>query len=312
LSHPSANPGSRRRLIVLLSVFGLVIALQGGLWLKEWYRSWANTLTPQRAAELGVVYLPSGSEEIVSEYSQILIKERGAVRELYFVREDGSMALESRMDILRPHQQLVTYTQTMFSSYLFLPRQKHVLIVGLGAGSMVRFLEHHEPDLKVDVVEIDPVVIEVARDFFGTRASPTVQILERDGFDFLKTTTTVYDVVYMDAFLKPSEDTDASGTPLRLKTKAFLRGLQERVHAEGLVVFNVNELDDLDVIRDVFAQTYVFQLRATAAAVAVGTSSSRRLSDETLRDLARDLDARFQASFSFVERVDSSLESGPR
>jgi len=43
----------------------------------------------------------------------------------------------------------------MFSSYLFLPRPEHVLIVGLGGGSMVRFLEHHEPDLKIDVVEID-------------------------------------------------------------------------------------------------------------------------------------------------------------
>jgi spermidine synthase len=263
----------------------------------------ANTLTPERASALGVAHLPSGRQEIVSDYSRILIEEAGTVRTLLFVRDDGTTAIESMMDLARPHELLIPYTRAMFSSYLFLPRQERVLIVGLGGGSMVRFLEHHEPELRIDVVEIDPAVIDAARDYFGTHASPRAQIFEQDGFDFLRSTTTVYDVVYMDAFLKPSEDTDDSGTPLRLKTRAFLRGLQERVHPDGLIVFNVNELSDLALLRDVFPQTYVFRLKAPGA-VAVGTLSHRRLPIADLRSAARDLDVRFQANFSFVDMVE--------
>lgn len=288
----------RRRPFVLSVVLGLLLAVLGVTCLAR--RSGVDALTPKRARALGISHLPSGSREIVSEYSRIRIEERGTVRRLLFVSDDGATALESEMDVTRPQDLLIRYTQAMFASYFFLPRQERVLIVGLGAGSMVRFLEHHDPQLRVDVVEIDPVIVEVAREHFGTRASANVRIFVQDGFDYLKSTSTIYDVVYMDAFLKPAEDTDASGIPLRLKTKAFLRELQGRVHPNGLIVFNVHEPDDLLVIRDVFEETYVFRLEVSGS-VAVGASASGRFSKEELLRAGRELDARFQASFSFAE-----------
>jgi spermidine synthase len=76
----------------------------------------------------------------------------------------------------------------------------------------------------------------------------------------------------MDAFLKPSEQTDKEGMPLRLKTLDFLRGLHDRLTPEGLVVFNLNvtpeTAQDLGAIRAAFPTAYVFPVPGTGNIVA--------------------------------------------
>ncbi len=302
----SPASASRRRLFFLLALLAFASTLWFGLWLRKERLHQTDQVTIERAKQLGVAHMPNGSQTFRSDFAPLLVEEIGSKRSLFIVDEEGNRLMaSSRMDVARPHDLLVPYTRTMFASYLFLPRQERVLIVGLGGGSMIRFLEHHEPDLRVDVVEIDPVVIRVAREYFGTRASENIRILERDGFQFLRDIADPYDVIYMDAFIKPSEETDGSGIPLNLKTKAFLRDIQEKVKPEGLVVFNVHEDRDIGTLREVFPQVYVFRLGAPGL-VAVGTKSSRRLGKQELAGIAQGLDAQFQAGFSFgtmVERL---------
>jgi hypothetical protein len=65
------------------------------------------------------------------------------------------------MNLKSPHVLRFTYLQHMFASYLLQPKQSKVLIVGLGGGSMVHFLQKHDPTVAVDAVEIDPVVVQL-------------------------------------------------------------------------------------------------------------------------------------------------------
>src|SRR5947207_674969 len=69
-------------------------------------------------------------------------------------------------------------------------------------------------------------------------------------------------MLFLDANLRPREDTDASGQPLRLKTAAFLRSLQERLNPGGVVVFNLMEgphtSADIATLRAAFAHAVVF------------------------------------------------------
>ena len=109
---------------------------------------------------------------------------------------------------------------------------------------MIHFLKHHDPDLRVDVVEIDPVVVKIADLWFGVRSDGKLRILVQDAFEYLTTTRRRYDVIYMDAFLEPSAETDISGVPLRLKAVKFLKSVQKRLKPGGLVVFNVHLYDD--------------------------------------------------------------------
>ena len=70
--------------------------------------------------------------EVESEFSQIVVTKQGNVRSLIFVDSDGQEAVETELDLDKPHRLLLPYTRYMFDSYLFRPKPQQVLIVGLG------------------------------------------------------------------------------------------------------------------------------------------------------------------------------------
>ncbi len=241
--------------------------------------------------------------ETRSDYSHIRVRERGGIRTLSFVRDSGEEVIESQVDLRRPEQLLVPYTRTMFLSYLYHPRPQRVLIVGLGGGAMVHFLRRHDPELHVDVVEIDPVVVQAAERYFAIRADERLRIITQDAFVYLAQTTESYDVIYMDAFLKPSAETDSTGVPLKLKTTEFYRRVREKLTPAGVMVFNLNPhpavREDIAAIREVFPQSDVYRLDPGEGFVAIGTQGERLPSARELSAAAAELDRRFGASFSF-------------
>ncbi len=276
-----------------------VAALAFGLWFAL---DSSNGGYPQGDLEL----------EVKSDYSKIRIRRERNVRTLWFVRDSGEEVVESRVDLNRPHELLVEYTRFMFLSYLFRPKQEKVLIVGLGGGAMVHFLKHYDAKVKVDVVEIDPVVVKIADKYFGVRSGGNVNIVTKDGFDYLRNADSKYDVIYMDAFLKPSADTDSTGVPLRLKTLKFYKEIQSKLTPDGLVVFNINGHptidEDVKTIREGFPQTYVFRLPYDSGLVVVGSMSPKRLKLEAVLTAAAEVDRRFKTSYSFREEMARRLE----
>jgi spermidine synthase len=242
--------------------------------------------------------------EIRSKYSKIRIRRLDNVRTLGFVRDSGEEVIESMVNLEAPHDLIVDYTRFMFLSYLFRPKQEKVLIVGLGGGSMVHFLKHYDSKVKVDAVEIDPVIVDVADKYFGVRSGGNVEIITEDAFVYLRTTEKKYDVIYMDAFLKPSRDTDKTGIPLRLKTVRFYKEVQTKLTPNGCVVFNLNphvEIErDIRLLREAFPQVYVYHLPDYGGLVVVGSTAPKRIAPATLNADAAELDRRFRTTYSFA------------
>lgn len=248
-----------------------------------------------------------GTVEVKSPYSHILVQKRGTVVSLSFVRDSGEVVLESKMDVAKSQNLLVAYTRVMFASYLFKPKQEQVLIVGLGGGSMVQFLKHHDPALRVDVIEIDPEIVKIAKNYFGVESKDPVRIFTVDGFQYLKDTQESYDVIYMDAFLKPSADTDSTGVPLAMKTQQFLRDIQTKLKPEGLVVFNLNThaslKEDIKNIQATFAAVYFFQPPGSGNLVAVALKAGAAPTPEQLYATGQRMDEQWKATFSFAEMM---------
>ncbi len=241
-----------------------------------------------------------------SPFSHFLIRDYGRARGLYFIRDSGEIVTESQIDRDRPHHLLVAYTKVMFASYLFRAEQKSSLIVGLGGGAMVHFLQKYDPEQKVDVVEIDPEIVKAAQQWFGVKQTEKTRLITEDAFVFLKKATEKYDVIYMDAFLKPSGDTDATGVPLRMKTIAFLKeDVITRLNEGGLVVFNINGHDkmdeDLKTIRGAFPQVYFFPVPDTDNYIVVGTLAKDRRTKPELKQAGEAIDKKFGADFSFKQ-----------
>lgn len=177
---------------------------------------------------------------VPSQYSDIRIRDEGPFRSMYFARPDGSMALESRVHKKEPSQLVVPYTKAMFASHLYAPKPKRALLVGLGGGSMVHFVRVFDPNLLVTAVDIDPAVVQSAAKYFGVTPSENIEIVTADAFDVLAKKAPKFDIIWMDAFLQPSEDTDENGVPLNIKTLAFWRQVKKRLTKQGVLVVNVN------------------------------------------------------------------------
>src|SRR5258707_10783070 len=92
----------------------------------------------------------------------IEIVEEGGVR----VLQIGGDAIQSAMRLDAPDRIELDYVQAMMAFLLFRPRPREVLMVGLGGGSMARFIHQRMPNVRVSVVEIDPGVVTVARRYF--------------------------------------------------------------------------------------------------------------------------------------------------
>ncbi|MGQ0653531.1 MAG: spermidine synthase [Betaproteobacteria bacterium] len=239
-----------------------------------------------------------------SQYSHLRVVDFGSYRSLYF-GEKQTEIVQTVIERERPHRLLHSYAQTMTAGFLYRPAAESMLLVGLGGGALVRYLNHGFPALRLDVVEIDPAIVRVARDWFGTREGPRTRIFVADGHDYLRRSSERYDIILLDAYLHPGPLTDATGYPLTLKSSAFYRTLHERLRPEGVVLFNLIDGRDgeayLASIRSAFAAVQVFRVPGGGNQIVVAKPAGAVPDDATLRANAARLDAGRDQGFTFRE-----------
>src|SRR3954451_3704335 len=85
------------------------------------------------------------------------VSERFGVRSLHI----GTDTVQSSMRLARPNDLELSYTRSMMGFLLFTPPPKEVLMIGLGGGSLAKFVYHRLPDAHTRVVEVNPRVAEV-------------------------------------------------------------------------------------------------------------------------------------------------------
>ena len=217
----------------------------------------SETISPHSTTQSGttqnlsIPQIPVDGLEFSSPYSTIVLRDDVPnIRSLYFVRDSGEIVLETSVNLEQPHILEVPYTQAMFVSEVFVSAPiESSLLIGLGGGAMVHYIHHYWPEQILDAVEIDPVIVDIAKNYFHVPYNQYIRLHIEDGFAFIHQAQTkgrTYDVIYMDAFLKPSNDTDSTGVPLRLKTLAFYEELQAILKPDGVVVFNINQNNDIN------------------------------------------------------------------
>ena len=125
----------------------------------------------------GVVVHQSQSDDGVIE-----VVDLGDTRSMHF----GSFPRQSSMSLTTPHTLELTYTESMMACLLFNPEPEKILVVGLGGGSVVKFLLYHFPSCQIDVVEYRQDVVNVAQGYFKVpNNDPRVNIHIDDGYAFV-------------------------------------------------------------------------------------------------------------------------------
>ncbi len=115
----------------------------------------------------------------------------------------------------------------------FMPNPANVLMIGGGAYTYPRDFIKNYPNAKMDVVEIDPGVTEIARKYFGLKDEKNLAIYHQDARIYLNENKKKYDVIFGDAF------NSASAIPFHLATKEAVRKEYDALNDGGLVMVNI-------------------------------------------------------------------------
>lgn len=163
-----------------------------------------------------------------TDYHDLAIIDLGGVRSLEFGgHRQSALYLDDgfRSDI--------RYTDYMHVSLAVVPDPRRVLVIGLGGGALPkRMWRDYRGIERIDCVEIDPEIVEIARRYFDLPEDERLRVHVADGRDFVRGGTGRYDIAAIDAYF-------ADAIPFPLATEEFFRELDERLAEHGVVVYNI-------------------------------------------------------------------------
>lgn len=189
------------------------------------------------------------------------LSEFDGIRYLHF----GTKWVQGAMRIARPAELVLDYTQQMMAWLLFQdPRPSdHIGILGLGAGSLLRYTLKHTP-AHVETVEWNEQVTAICRAYFRLPVSERSVITHADAGDWVKDIRSRkrFSVLMVDLY-----DAQAQG-PVR-DSPEFYAGCRNTLTDNGVMVVNLfgnheSFPHNVDNIRDAF-KGQVLQLPQTSA-----------------------------------------------
>ena len=143
-----------------------------------------------------------------------------------FLTLDGYMMLTERDEFIY-HEMMVHVPMAVH------PAVKRVLVIGGGDGGVIRELTRYENIEHIDMVEIDPLVVEVCRKYLPMTAcrldDPRVHIFYEDGLKFIRSRENEYDLIIVDS-------TDPFGPGEGLFTKEFYGNCYKALKEDGIMV----------------------------------------------------------------------------
>ena len=201
-------------------------------------------------------------------YQTIEVFERAGVR---FLRSDGVTQSAMSVDGM-PYSRYIHYTP---AALLVHPEIRSMLAIGMGGGLVSKTMRRALPELRIDYVEIDPAVPEIAERFGFWRPSEMDEVHIRGGRMFVEQTSERWDFIYVDAYI-------GLAVPFQLATREFFATVSRRLEPGGLVGINLAAgLDDafsasvLHTLRRSFPTTLVFRVRGASNILLLATGRPR-------------------------------------
>ncbi|WP_297913436.1 fused MFS/spermidine synthase [Thiomonas sp.] len=156
-----------------------------------------------------------------------LCQERGEVS-LHF----GMSALQSRMRAAEPKRLVLDYTRAMMSFVLLHPRPEHVVMIGLGGGSLAKYCHAHLAHSRFTAVEIHPDVIAMRGAFAVPADDQRFAVVQADGAVWIRENQQSCDVLLLDGF-------DSDGLPETLSSQEFYDACARALRPGGVLVSNL-------------------------------------------------------------------------
>lgn len=235
-----------------------------------------------------------------TEHYGIWVVEREGLRYLRFERDGVDQSAVKPGD---PGWLEFTYTRATMTVFGVAPEARRVLVVGLGGGSIPMFLRQAEPELEIDVLEIDPAVVRVAREHLEFAPDARLRVHVGDGRRFIEESEETWDVIVLDAY-------GADAIPRRLATREFLEAVKARLAPGGVAVANlwgerVNPVypSMMRTYEAVFPEVYVVRGLYGSSRIVMAPREAAGWTHARLLEGAEELTARWRLRYDLREIV---------
>jgi spermidine synthase len=237
----------------------------------------------------------------VSDESSVDVSEADGVRSLHL----GNDTVQSAMRLKSPYALELTYTRGMMCFLLFSSQIKNALAIGLGGGSVPKYIHEYLPEITSRVVEINSQVIRIARSHFQLpEDDERLQVIETDGVVYLREHPSSTQLLLIDAF-------DSSGIPSNMGSQDFFDSCVAALTHNGMMAINLWGSDKkFDVYLQRMEQSFsqrVLILPTGRPGNIIVFGFCRVPADlrwTTLRERAKELEASHEIEFlEFVEKL---------
>ena len=241
----------------------------------------------------------------VQQDSIVEVTETNGVRSLHL----GTVTIQSSMKVKAPYALELAYTRGMMGFLLFSKHVKNVLTIGLGGGSVPKYIWQNCSEISQTIIEINPQIINIARSHFDVPNNDArFNVIEGDGLLYLADNPNSADCLMIDAF-------DAHGIPSDFCSQDFFDVCALSLTKNGIFAINLWGSDkNFDVYlqrieRSFNNQTLMLPTGKPGNIVVFGFKNSSLeqapdLKIANLRERAKKLEAHHKIEFfSFVDKL---------
>jgi spermidine synthase len=226
----------------------------------------------------------------------VQVLEKEGRRELRF----GNHIMQSVFSTVNPDYLVLPYTRFMLLGLLFCPEPKSVLHIGLGGGSIVRWMHREFPETNHTVIEKNSAVIEAARRFFELPQDNRLRLLKADVTEIIPTLTEKFDIILLDAY------TDF-GAPEEVKRVEFLRNLRGCLNSTGWLAGNTwtmtgDFLEQCEIWKSTFTQVLQARANLKGNVILLGSQISQLPDKKNFQETAKILNKRHRLDFQKMLR----------
>lgn len=162
-------------------------------------------------------------------YPHPFVIDDGKARRLHF----SMRLIQSEMRVDAPFELMLAYTRVMMGCLLFVPEPRHVVIAGLGGGSLTKYCHRQLDHTRITALEISTEVIACRDWFLLPPDDARLRVLEVDAADHFAGNAINADIILFDAY-------DDEGLAPRLGTVTFYENLRSHLKPKGVMVANIS------------------------------------------------------------------------
>ena len=144
----------------------------------------------------------------------------------------GGSAIQSAMHIDAPHDLALAYTRAMMAGLLFCPEPRDMVLIGLGGGSLAKWIHRNLPRAHVAALEVDTRVVRAAHKMFHLPlGKKRLRVIVGDGADYVNSNPGRADMILLDAFVNHRQAPS-------IRTADFYHAARRALKRDGVLVIN--------------------------------------------------------------------------